>query len=69
MSVCPSKRPYVCPFVRPSICNMYELLLTYCYGTNNLRNCPVGPTVYPANQYYGQDTAASDKATARLEIC
>ena len=26
------------PSVRPSICNMYELLLTNCYSTKNLRN-------------------------------
>ena len=38
MSVCPSKRPYICLSVRPSICNMYELLLTYCYNTKYLRN-------------------------------
>ena len=33
MSVRPSKRPYLCLSVSP-----YELLLTYCYTTKNLRN-------------------------------
>ncbi len=36
--VCLSKRPYVCLSVRPSIWNMYELQLTYCNSTKNLRN-------------------------------
>ncbi len=39
--------PYICISVqtsivghpvRPSICNMYELVLTYCYSAKNLRN-------------------------------
>ena len=38
MSVFLSKRPYICPSLRLSFCNMYELLLTYCYSTKNLRN-------------------------------
>ena len=38
-SVCLS-RPYVCLSVRPSICYMYELLLTYCYSTDNLYEGP-----------------------------
>ncbi len=29
---------YACLSVSPSICNIYVLLLTYCYRTNNLRN-------------------------------
>ncbi len=29
---------YVCLSVRTSFCNMYELLLTYCYSTKKLRN-------------------------------
>ena len=37
-SVCPSKCPYLFMSVCPSIYNMYELLLTYCYRTKNLRN-------------------------------
>ncbi len=38
MYVCPSKHPCTCLSVRPTICNMYELLLTYCYSTKNVRN-------------------------------
>ncbi len=34
----PNDHLLVCPSVRPSIFNMYELLLTYYYGTKNLRN-------------------------------
>ena len=34
-----SVRISICPSVRPSICNMYELLLIYCYSTKNLKKC------------------------------